>query len=98
MAKFSEMIDSEIPVLVDFSAEWCGPCKAMKPILQDVKSKVGEKVIIYKIDVDKNPSIASKYMIQGVPTLIVFKKGELLWRSSGVLPSAKLVGILEGFM
>ncbi|GBL34726.1 thioredoxin-like protein slr0233 [Filimonas sp.] len=97
MAKFSDMIQSEQPVLIDFSAVWCGPCKAMSPILQEVKSKVGNKVVIYKIDIDKNPGLAQEYRIQGVPTLVLFKQGKEVWRMSGVMPAFKLVTVLQGF-
>jgi thioredoxin 1 len=96
-AKFSDLINSEKPTLVDFFAEWCGPCKAMKPILEVVKSKVGESSSIIKIDVDKNPQVASAYQIQGVPTLILFKKGEVVWRQSGVVMANKLEQIIKQY-
>ena len=94
---FNETIHSDKPVLVDFFAEWCGPCKMMAPILKDVKKEVGDAVTIIKVDVDKSPQAAQQYQVQGVPTLILFKNGNPLWRQSGVVPKAGLVGVLKKF-
>jgi thioredoxin 1 len=94
MATFNEVIQSEKPVLVDFSAEWCGPCKMMPPILKELKDKFGDAVTIIKVDVDKNPQAAQQYNIQGVPTLIVFQRGEVKWGQSGVVPARQLEQVL----
>lgn len=94
---FNEMIQSHKPVLVDFTADWCGPCKMMAPILKEVKQQLGEGATIIKVDVDQSPEAAQAYNIQGVPTLILFKEGKILWRQSGVVPKNNLVKILQQY-
>lgn len=94
---FKELIQSDKPVLVDFFAEWCGPCKVMAPILKDLKQEMGDSVSILKVDVDKNPQAASAYQVQGVPTLILFKHGKVLWRQSGVVQKSGLLGVIKKF-
>jgi thioredoxin 1 len=95
---FQELINSDKPVLIDFFAEWCGPCKMMKPILEDVKQQVGEKASIIKVDVDRNPSVASSLNIRGVPTLIIYKNGKVLWRKSGVVSADELTLLLKQYI
>lgn len=94
---FNEIIQSDKSVLVDFFAEWCGPCKMMAPILKDVKHELGESIKIIKVDVDKSPQAASAYQVQGVPTLILFKNGKALWRQSGVVSKSGLTGVIKKF-
>ena len=97
MTSFSNIINQDKPVLIDFFAEWCGPCKMMSPILKEVKESLGDSISIIKIDVDKNQSLAAKYQVRGVPTLMVFKSGKQLWRQSGVLQKNDLISLLQSY-
>ena len=98
MNKFQDIIAGDTPVLVDFFAEWCGPCKMMKPVLEELKKKMGNKIIILKIDIDKNISLSSEYRIQLVPTLVLWKQGEIIWRQSGALSLNELEQILLSYI
>jgi thioredoxin 1 len=95
---FSDIIGGSKPVLVDFSAEWCAPCQMMPPILKEVKDKLGERVTILKMDIDRNPAVASAYQVMSVPTLIVFRDGQIKWRQSGVTRADQLKAVLESVL
>ena len=94
---FSELIQSDIPVLVDFSAEWCGPCKMLAPVLKELKAKIGDAAKIIKIDVDANQELAQSLQVRSVPTLIVFQNGEAKWRQSGVMSATQLESVLKNY-
>ena len=97
MSKFSKIINQEKPVLVDFFAEWCGPCKTMSPILKEVKDVLGDEISIIKIDVDKNQALAAKYQVRGVPTFILYKAGKEVWKQSGAVQKNDLIKIIKSF-
>ncbi|MEZ3532995.1 MAG: thioredoxin [Muribaculaceae bacterium] len=97
MENFEDIINSDKPVLVDFFATWCGPCKMMHPVLDDLHAKIGDKVRIIKVDIDKNEQLAAAYNVRSVPTLMVFKAGQLKWRESGVMQVAALEQVLAQY-
>ncbi|MEN9875520.1 MAG: thioredoxin [Bacteroidota bacterium] len=94
MGNFNQIIQSDKPVLVDFFATWCGPCQMLAPILKDVKTNLGERISIIKIDVDKNQAVAAQYQVRGVPTMILFQNGKQLWRQSGVISKEEIIKII----
>lgn len=96
-SNFNTIIDSKTPVLVDFYAEWCGPCKSLAPILEHVKSELGDAIKIVKIDVDKNGLLAANYQVKGVPTMLLFKDGIQVWRQSGVLQKDDLINVIQSY-
>ena len=98
METFYDVVSGNQLVLVDFFATWCQPCKMMHPILKQVKDVLGDRIRIIKIDVDTHSALASKYQIQSVPTLMLFRKGEVLWRTSGVMQKAELLGTIDPFL
>jgi thioredoxin 1 len=95
---FNKLIDSEIPVLIDFHAEWCGPCKMQSPIVTQVAKELGTKVKVVKIDVDKNQAIASRFNIRGVPTIMIFKEGKIMYQQAGLTDKNRLIGLLEQYI
>ena len=95
MATFQEIIKGEKPVLVDFHADWCAPCKIMNPVLKYIKSKLGKDLIILKINIDNNPAVAEKFQVKGVPTFILFRNGEIKWRQSGIIEENKFIELIQ---
>lgn len=95
MSNFTDIINSSKPVLVDFFATWCGPCKMLAPILKEVKDELGENISIIKIDVDKNQQLAAQYQVRGVPTMMLFQDGKQLWRQSGVLSKQEIIKVIQ---
>ena len=97
MPDFRALISGKKPVLIDFFAEWCGPCKTLSPILKEIANEMSEEVRVIKIDIDKNPTLANKLNVRSVPTLMIYKEESLLWRQSGVVPKAQLIKALNEF-
>ncbi len=98
MATFQDIIKGEIPVLVDFFADWCSPCHSMTPIIKEIKSNYGDKIKIIKIDIEKNPLVANKYQVKGVPTFIVYKKGDIVWRQAGIIEKSNFIKQLDSII
>ncbi len=96
--RFTNIINTNTPVLIDFYADWCGPCKMLSPILKEVKDEMGERIKVIKIDVDKNQSLAAQYQVRGVPTMLLFKNGQQLWRQSGVLQKNDIINTINSYI
>lgn len=97
-SNFETIINKEHPVLVDFYADWCGPCQTMAPILKETKETLGDAISIIKIDVDKNPALAQRFQVKSIPTLLLFNKGNIAWRQSGVVPKRDLLAVLKPYL
>ena len=95
MASFKDIINRPVPVLIDFYAEWCGPCKLMSPVLKEVKEQMGDSISVIKIDVDRNKKLSQRFQIRGVPTLMIFKNGEPVWRQAGLIPKEEIISQLN---
>lgn len=98
MNDFQRLLQGERPVVLDLFAEWCGPCKAMRPILQELKHRVGDKAVVLKVDVDRNPTVASTYGVQALPTILILKQGQVVWRRTGVVDAGRLQQALQPFL
>ena len=97
-SSFQDIINSETPVLIDFWADWCQPCHMLAPIIKELKNDLGDRLRVVKIDTEKHPKLSQKFNIKGIPTMILFKEGKLLWRQSGVLPKEEIRRQIEGFL
>ncbi|MBM78345.1 MAG: thioredoxin [Crocinitomicaceae bacterium] len=98
MSAFQDLINGSTPVLIDFFADWCSPCHSMNPVIKEIKSNYGEKLKVIKIDIDKNINVAEKFQVKGVPTFIVYKKGEIVWRQSGVIEKSKFISKIDSII
>ena len=98
MSAFQDLINGSTPVLIDFFADWCSPCHAMTPIIKDIKSNYGEKLKVIKIDIDKNVKVADKFQVKGVPTFVLYKKGEIVWRKAGIIEKGNFIDQLDSIM
>ena len=98
MSAFQDLINGSTPVLIDFFADWCSPCHSMNPVIKEIKSNYGEKLKVIKIDIDKNINVAEQFQVKGVPTFIVYKKGEIVWRQSGVIEKSKFISKIDSII
>ena len=98
MSAFQDLINGSTPVLIDFFADWCSPCHAMSPVIKEIKSNYGEKLKVIKIDIDKNVKVADKFQVKGVPTFILYKKGEIVWRKAGIIEKENFINQLDSII